>query len=70
MHETGRCGGTSPPAETAGHLTGLVDALSLKSILILLELAVQAAKAVDAMANPRLQAERLWMAAGEAVKAG
>lgn len=60
----------SPPAETAGHLTGLVDALSLKSILILLELAVQAAKAVDAMANPRLQAERLWMAAGEAVKAG
>lgn len=60
----------SPPAETPGDLANLVDALSLRSILIILELALQAAKAVDAMANPRLQAERLWMAAGEAVKAG
>ena len=60
----------NPPAETAGHLTSLVEVLSLKSILIILELALQAGKAVDAMANPRLQAERLWTAAGAAVKAG
>jgi DNA polymerase III subunit delta' len=58
------------PAEIAESLSGLVDALSLKSILIMLELCLHAASAVDAMANPRLQAEGLWMAAGEAVKSG
>ncbi len=60
----------SPPAETAGHLTGLVDALSLRVFLYFWNWRCRRAKAVDAMANPRLQAERLWMAAGEAVKAG
>jgi DNA polymerase-3 subunit delta' len=58
------------PAEIAESLASLVDALSLKSILVMLELSLHAASAVDAMANPRLQAEGLWMAAGEAVKSG
>jgi DNA polymerase III subunit delta' len=56
------------PADGAGHLSGLVEALSLQSILVMLELALHAAGAVDAMANPRLQAEGLWIAAGEALR--
>jgi DNA polymerase-3 subunit delta' len=59
-----------PQTEIATHLSDLVDTLPLESILILLELALRAAVAVDAMANPRLQAEGLWMAAGEAVRSG
>ncbi len=57
----------------AGEIPGiaeLVDALSLESILIMLELALRAAAAVEAMANPRLQAEGLWMAAGDALRSG
>ena len=49
-------------------LTALVDGLSLKSILIMLELALRAATAVDAMATSRLQAEGLWIAAAEAAR--
>jgi len=49
-------------------LTDLVEAFSLECILIILELALKAAGAVDAMANPRLQAEGFWMAAGVAAK--
>jgi DNA polymerase III subunit delta' len=59
-----------PQTEIAGHLSDLVDALSLKSILIMLELALRGATAVDAMANSRLQAEGLWIAADEAVRTG
>jgi DNA polymerase-3 subunit delta' len=59
-----------PQSELAGHLSDLVDALSVESILIMLEMAVRAATAVDAMANSRLQAEGLWIAAGEAVRTG
>ncbi len=58
----------APQTETASHLADLVDGLSLESILVMLELALHAAKAVDEIANPRLQAEGLWMAAGEAMK--
>ena len=66
----GGAGEQGPQTELAGHLSDLVDALSLKSILIMLELALRAATAVDAMANSRLQAEGLWIAAGEAVRTG
>jgi DNA polymerase-3 subunit delta' len=57
-----------PQTATAAHLAELVEGLSLESILVMLELALRAAKAVDEMANPRLQAEGLWLAAGEAMK--
>jgi len=59
-----------PATGIADALASLVDALSLESILIMLELSVRAAAAVDAMANPRLQAEGLWIAAGEALRSG
>jgi DNA polymerase-3 subunit delta' len=58
----------APPDGISDALTSLVDALSLESILVMLELSLRAAAAVDAMANPRLQAEGLWMAAGEALR--
>jgi len=64
----GGVGAEGPSPDTAGHLSGLADALSLDNILIILELALKAAAAVDAMANPRLQAEGLWTAAGEALR--
>jgi hypothetical protein len=59
--------GEGPRTEIAG-LTGLVDALSVESIVVMLELSVRAATAVEAMANPRLQAEGLWIAAGDALR--
>jgi DNA polymerase-3 subunit delta' len=55
-------------AASPGPLTDLMEAFSLECILIILELALRAAAAVDAMANPRLQAEGFWMAAGAAAK--
>jgi DNA polymerase-3 subunit delta' len=58
------------PAEVAESLAHLVEALSVESILVMLELCLHAASAVDAMANPRLQAEGLWMTASQAVKSG
>jgi DNA polymerase-3 subunit delta' len=58
------------PVESVGAMRGLVEALSVESILIMLDLALRAATAVDAMANSRLQAEGLWMAAGETAKLG
>ncbi len=61
-------GEAGPQTEIAAHLADLVDSLSVGSILVMLELALHAAKAVDEMANPRLQAEGLWMAAGEAMR--
>jgi DNA polymerase III subunit delta' len=61
-------GGEAPLPESTGHLAALAEAFSLENILIILDLALRAAAAVDAMANPRLQAEGLWMAAGEALK--
>lgn len=64
--------GAAPSAATdlPDTLASLVDAFSLESILVMLDLFLHAARAVDAMANPRLQAEGLWMAAGEAVRSG
>jgi DNA polymerase III subunit delta' len=62
-------GGTRGPLpDGSAHLSGLAEALSLENILIILDLALRAAAAVEAMANPRLQAEGLWMAAGKALK--
>jgi DNA polymerase III subunit delta' len=58
----------SHQAPSAAHLSDLVDAWSVQSILVMLELALKAAGAVDEMANPRLQAEGLWVAAGEALR--
>jgi hypothetical protein len=57
-----------PQTGSAAHLADLVDALSVQSILVMLELALHAATSVDTMANPRLQAEELLIAAGEALR--
>ncbi len=46
----------------------LAATFSLDAILIAMKQAVAAAGAIDAMANPRLQAENWWMAVGEALR--
>lgn len=55
-------------AEAMRAMSGLVDRLELAAILTALEGAVRAATAVEAMANPRLQAESWWMEVARAVR--
>jgi DNA polymerase-3 subunit delta' len=49
-------------------IMGLAEAMPLQAILSCLEGAVKARGAVDAMANPRLQAEQYWMNAAQAIR--
>src|SRR5262249_31140247 len=49
-------------------VTELAAALPLDAILSCLEGAARACVAVEAMANPRLQAERYWMNAAQALR--
>jgi hypothetical protein len=49
-------------------MTELGDKLSVEAIAKILGDAVKAAAAVDAMANPRLQAETWWMGAAQAAR--
>ncbi|HLH77711.1 MAG TPA: DNA polymerase III subunit [Candidatus Binataceae bacterium] len=51
-------------------LAELARTLSRDQILIILDLALTAATAVGAMANSRLQAEGLWLAASDALRQG
>ncbi|HUY17673.1 MAG TPA: DNA polymerase III subunit [Candidatus Binataceae bacterium] len=55
-------------AENMRAMAGLVDRLELAAILTALEGAVRAATAVEAMANPRLQAESWWMEVARAAR--
>jgi DNA polymerase-3 subunit delta' len=59
---------TTPAPEVAGVMADLGDKLSVEVMASLAEAAVKAAAAVEAMANPRLQAERWWMNAAQAAR--
>jgi DNA polymerase III subunit delta' len=56
--------------EVAQTMTDLANKLSTKSILNSLQAAVEAAASVEAMANPRLQAEQWWVTVGRLLKEG
>ncbi len=62
---------TAPSAgapEIAAMMTKMAETLSLDALLANLKGAVDAAAAISEMANPRMQAERWWMAAGSAAR--
>lgn len=61
---------SAAPAELESAMAELARTLSRDQILIMLDLALAAATAVGAMANSRLQAEGLWLAAGDALTRG
>jgi len=58
----------APSPETARIMADIAQKLDAATLAKLVEAALQAADAVDAMANSRLQAEQWWMAAGEALR--
>ncbi|HTW89539.1 MAG TPA: hypothetical protein VMD75_16195 [Candidatus Binataceae bacterium] len=58
----------SSNADLTAVMSGLVERLELAAILTALEGAVRAASAVEAMANPRLQAESWWMEVARAAR--
>jgi DNA polymerase III subunit delta' len=58
----------APSPETARIMADIAQKLDAATLAKLAETALQAAEAVDAMANSRLQAEQWWMAAGEALR--
>jgi DNA polymerase III subunit delta' len=58
--------GSAP--ETAAAVRELAARFPTAAILMLLDGALDALEAVDAMANPRLQAEQLWVATGRAIR--
>ncbi|HEY6393835.1 MAG TPA: hypothetical protein VIX12_00385, partial [Candidatus Binataceae bacterium] len=54
--------------ETATAMAELAQGLTIDGILRCLDAAVKAAGAIEAMANPRLQAEQWWMTAADALR--
>jgi DNA polymerase-3 subunit delta' len=54
--------------ETGDTMKKLAESITLDALVAILKSAVDAAVAVDEMANPRLQAERWWMVAGDAIR--
>jgi len=56
------------PSETKALMIELGQSMSVQTLLEGMELAVKASKAVEGMANPRLQAEQWWMAVSQASK--
>ena len=46
----------------------MAEGFALDALLVSLKGAVEAGAAVDAMANPRLQAEQWWMTVGGALR--
>ncbi len=62
---------TAPAAaapEVAEAMAQMAGSFALDALLKSLEGAVKAGAAIDAMANPRLQAEQWWMAVGDALR--
>jgi DNA polymerase-3 subunit delta' len=55
-------------AETGEMMKKMSDSFALHPLLAIMKGAVEAAAAIDEMANPRLQAERWWMTVGEALR--
>jgi DNA polymerase-3 subunit delta' len=58
--------GSSP--EMAAQIAELADIFQMDELLASMEAAVKAHAAVEGMANPRLQAEQLWMAVAQAAR--
>jgi hypothetical protein len=58
----------APSPEIAKVMTELASRLEAATLAGLLDGALQAAAAIDAMANSRLQAEQWWMTAGAALR--
>ena len=54
--------------ETGETMKKLADSFALHPLLTIMKGAVEAAAAIDEMANPRLQAERWWMTVGDAFR--
>jgi DNA polymerase-3 subunit delta' len=63
-------GETPGPGEAsiAKLMSEIVDSFSTDAILVSLNGAVQASSAVEAMANPRLQAEQWWLSVGRVLR--
>src|SRR5580704_3014155 len=61
----------TPPAaaapEVAATMTKMAEGFALDALLVSLKGAVEAAGAIDEMANPRMQAEQWWMTVGDAL---
>ncbi len=60
--------GFAASSSDAAQLGELAEVFELDALLMSIEAAVKAHAAVEGMANPRLQAEQLWMAVGEAAR--
>jgi hypothetical protein len=62
----------TPPAaaapEVAQTMTRMAESFDLDALLASLKGAIEAGAAIDAMANPRLQAEQWWMTVGGALR--
>jgi hypothetical protein len=58
----------APSPEAARMMTQLAQTIDSATLAALLERVLDAHAAVDEMANPRLQAESWWMAAGAALR--
>jgi DNA polymerase-3 subunit delta' len=62
----------TPPAaaapEVAATMTKVAEGFALDALLVSLKGAVEAAGAIDEMANPRMQAEQWWMTVGDALR--
>ena len=62
----------TPPAaaapEVAETMTKMAESFALDALLTSLKGALEAGAAIDAMANPRMQAEQWWMAVGDALR--
>ncbi len=54
--------------ETASSMAALAKRMGTDRIVTCLSAAIRAAGAIEEMANPRLQAEQWWMAAGQAIR--
>ncbi|HVA79443.1 MAG TPA: hypothetical protein VNF29_00790 [Candidatus Binataceae bacterium] len=60
--------GEAPHEEETIVIRKLADALAIGAIVECMSAAVKARGAVDAMANPRMQAEQFWMTAAKAIR--
>lgn len=58
----------TPSAEAHAAMAAIGDTFSIDAILIAMDKAVAAGAAVEARANPRLQAEQWWLAVGAALR--
>ncbi|MGA7871773.1 MAG: hypothetical protein WCA22_12850, partial [Candidatus Binatus sp.] len=58
------------PAESRSKMASLGDSLDVDAVVKCIDAAVRAVEAVEAMANPRMQAEHWWTIAGRAMRGG